>query len=1095
MADKDPYGAIKFGEFRKYMQNKQSKLKEQEAILGNQSEAGIIPVLQGLSIHVNGYTDPPQSELRRLIVQHGGDYQHYLKKSKVTHIIATTLTNSKMNEFRSYKVVKPSWITDSIKEGQVLPWTNYRVINKEGAQKELRFGHHQNAKLPPTLNTPPLPINDLQHHAPRPRLGSSSTKTTSPRLPLSLQLHQSSSTPATHSNALIEPQSIQMEKLVQHTTNMQQQQHQQPDGKELNMALLSNSWNRDNSTTNPDFIKKYYKSSRLHHLSTWKAELKDIVRKAKEQQQQTSSHRSSITLKKKNTRRLVMHVDFDCFFASVGIKSRPELVDSPVAVSHGKGLQKNSSSDIASCNYIARSYGVRNGMRVGKAQELCPDLKIIPYEFKSYRAVSEIFYNILFQYADEIQAVSVDEALLEVGSNITQTGEQQEESLAMAIRNEIREKTGCEASIGMGSNILLARLATKKAKPCNHYYCRPEDVASFLSNQKVEDLPGVGSAMKSKLGEMGVATVGELALVTKSALTSKFGPKTAQTLYNFARGIDDRPLITNQPRQSVSAEVNWGVRFENNDQVITFLDSLSQEVSERLRAIDRKGKSITLKVLTRAKNAGEAIKHLGCGECDSHSKSMVLDSFTDDPNLIAQYSKRALRLFTFLAEDIRGLSIQIQKLNNDDNEDTDAQVDQPKLKFGPQVNPQSPSNNTNETKSSKQKMTIEYNVYMELPEGIRNELNDEYIIEITNNSPPPSVPVTNQSHSIHLPLDQSGVGERISKSDTISKTSASTTLSSTNFLPELPTWSQLDPSALLALPSTMQKEVLESYKSINSAGATGKRHTRSTSPPALSSSMPSKILPPLLRSPSSSTNTNAGKVTKSVHSRHTINAKSNKKLGMKGITLTQMFPRSPNSNIHNNNGNGSDSNTAMATALHNGFGDDGGSPSIGILNDSHNTSLNGMNPRDMEIWSQLPKDIQCELLETYRQEQEQEQKRKRQQTKETAKNICLEPQLPEKQIQPTLMGKSELSEVRELVSAWVHEYPSAPDPKDVETVTNYIKKLVWYKDLEKVQLLVLHLEWITQHNDINKSDWLPVIHNMKDLVSKEMVSVFGAPLV
>jgi DNA repair protein REV1 len=94
------------------------------------------------------------------------------------------------------------------------------------------------------------------------------------------------------------------------------------------MALLSNPWNRDNSTTNPDFIKKYYKSSRLHHLSTWKAELKDIVRKAKEQQ--ASSISTAATLKKGNTRRLVMHVDFDCFFASVGIKSRPELSNSPV---------------------------------------------------------------------------------------------------------------------------------------------------------------------------------------------------------------------------------------------------------------------------------------------------------------------------------------------------------------------------------------------------------------------------------------------------------------------------------------------------------------------------------------------------------------------------------------------------------------------------------------------------------------------------------------------------------------------------------------------------------------------------------------------
>lgn len=250
------------------------------------------------------------------------------------------------------------------------------------------------------------------------------------------------------------------------------------------------------------------------------------------------------------------HVDFDCFFASVGLLDRPHLRDKPVAVSHGRGIKGNSSSDIASCNYIAREYGIYNGMHIGAAKQKCPELQVIPYEFEKYRAISEAFYEILFSYADVIQAVSVDEALMEVASHVTQSNAGQEDALAREIRDTIRDATGCEASIGIGQNILLARLATKKAKPCGQFNTLNCDLSAFLAEQDVRDLPGVGYAMEEKLEELGVATLEQLSHVTLGELQRRFGPKQGQTLYNFARGIDKRPLNTERPRQSVSAEVN-----------------------------------------------------------------------------------------------------------------------------------------------------------------------------------------------------------------------------------------------------------------------------------------------------------------------------------------------------------------------------------------------------------------------------------------------------------------------------------------------------------------------------------------------------------
>ncbi|ORZ24424.1 hypothetical protein BCR42DRAFT_342701 [Absidia repens] len=1079
MADQDPYGAIKFGEFRKYMQNKESKLKEQESILGNQGESGIIPVLQGLSIHVNGYTDPPQSELRRLIVQYGGDYQHYLKKSKVTHIIATTLTNSKMEEFRAYKVVTPNWITDSIQQGQLLPWTEYRVIQNQSAQRELSFGPQLTSKA----SSSPLQTRQTTPKAkPDPTLQkakSLSTRTEStskPLLPLP-QLQQSISTPQPYTD-------ISMPISPHYTT--EQEQNQLPSGKELNTALLANPWNRNNSSTNPDFIKKYYQSSRLHHLSSWKAELKDIVRKAKEQQQESTRLRP-ISSKRNDSHRLVMHVDFDCFFASVGIKSRPELAKLPVAVSHGKGLSKNSSSDIASCNYVARSFGVRNGMHVGRAKELCPNLQIIPYEFEKYKEVSEIFYGILFQYADEIQAVSVDEALLEMGSHITVAGRNEEESLALMVRNEIRKKTGCEASIGMGANILLARLATKKAKPCNHYYCDPQDVAAFLSEQKVEDLPGVGYAMKSKFQDMGVTTVGQLRQVAKSILLSKFGPKTGQTLYDFSRGIDDRRLITKQPRQSVSAEVNWGVRFENNEQIEAFLGSLSSEISERLKAIDRKGKSITLKVLVRAKHAGEAAKHLGCGECDSHSKSVVLDFFTDDADVIAKHVKHALKSFTFLAVDIRGLSIQIQKLNNDADQNISVEDNQQRrLKFD-SVHDAVTHSNQHKPESSKSKMAIDYEMYMELPQDIQRELNEEHELEFITNPQQEDRPT-----ELHQ-KDQTP--EPAASNENITPPPAVVTQDPSQFLPALPNWSQLDPSALLALPQNMQKQVLEAYKSSTSSKH---QYIDNTTTTADTGSKPISLKPSL--SGNTSANGDYGKITKSTSPRRS-KPRFSKKKNLNGITLTQLFPPSPKRTTIQNveddegalflsgDGNTTGAQLMVGTTDRYTMEGNGLAPAIRDLNPSDFTLVNGTHPKSMEIWPQLPKDIQQELLQTYYQEQRQ----KRIQNKTVTDVQKRIPSAPI-QTEPILMGKSNLADVRTLLSAWVHEFSSAPDSKDVQTVTNYLKELVWCKDLEKVQLLLMHLDRITQADSINKTTWANSVQGMKESVSHEMIIVYGAPL-
>src|SRR5271170_3253967 len=186
--------------------------------------------------------------------------------------------------------------------------------------------------------------------------------------------------------------------------------------------------------------------------------------------------------------------------------------------------------------------------------ELCKDLVCLPYDFPAYERASRDFYEILLSVnADATQAVSVDEALLDVSSLCPGDPE----SLAQSIRDRVKEKTQCDVSIGMGVNVLLAKLALRKAKPGGQYLLKSEDAQEFMQNLDVRDLPGVGWKLSEKLEDvMNIRTVGEVRTKSLNELKEKFGPKTGEKLYEFARGIDHTEVGEIVQRKSVSVEVN-----------------------------------------------------------------------------------------------------------------------------------------------------------------------------------------------------------------------------------------------------------------------------------------------------------------------------------------------------------------------------------------------------------------------------------------------------------------------------------------------------------------------------------------------------------
>lgn len=208
-------------------------------------------------------------------------------------------------------------------------------------------------------------------------------------------------------------------------------------------------------------------------------------------------------------------------------------------------------------------------------------------------------------------------------------------------------------------------MATKKAKPDGQFFLQCENVEAYMSEIPIQDLPGVGSSTSYTLKESNLITCGDLQNVSLPRLQMLVGKKFGETLYQFCRGIDQRGLTYGQIRKSVSAEVNYGIRFTAYVELENFLKQLCEEVHNRLKDIKRKTKCITLKLMVRAKEAPvETSKFMGHGVCDHITKSVSLSEFTNDLESITRCILATMKALNLPPNELRGIGIQLSKLDD-----------------------------------------------------------------------------------------------------------------------------------------------------------------------------------------------------------------------------------------------------------------------------------------------------------------------------------------------------------------------------------------------------------------------------------------------
>ncbi|KAJ2861395.1 deoxycytidyl transferase [Coemansia aciculifera] len=689
-----------FGDFGLYFDQRKRKLAEQA-----EQRAAIAPkhdqIFAGVVFHINGYTQPSHYELKLLLVERGGRFLHYLSKTQVTHIIASGLTMSKEKEFRNYKVVRPEWVVDSVRARKLLSWQRYSIFNGSYAEFAARL---------------PLAIDDVHEWGDingEPSAGNilENSKSEGYSRPPPAPTGNSFAATSSRRQAPVPPNTIVVDRFNEG---------------------LNRSWVRKNLVTDKGFISRYYASSRLHHMSVWKAEMKDYVAQLNQRRGTHSSAKDAKPGPAMGYSRTIMHVDFDCFFVSASLLSHPQLVDRPVAVCHmqqqeladdgGHGAIEHpgGTGQIASCNYLARSFGVKNGMFMAQASQLCPSLATVPYEFDTYKRVSKTFYDIVTEIADETQAVSIDEALLDVTHVVHQQYQGSAEALAQHIRRRVLESTQCTVSVGIGPNILLARIATAKAKPDG---VRSLNIEQLLAmGLHTRDLPGIGHTVEESLSSQGIKRVADIRAASMGLLQSICGEKTAATLHSFSRGVDNRPLEPDKPRKVFGVEIGWGVRLSNQHEADDFVTRLVEEVCRSMEAAKRIGGAVTLKIKKRQEGQGKPGKFLGHGICDSLSKSAMLPGMTGDSAKIAHVCAKLLLQMNVDPLDIRAVGIQVHKLASSKlHADVGNMLAKPRVGQGEGL--KQCSNLLPELPSASQ---LDLSVLNELPESIRQELQAAY---------------------------------------------------------------------------------------------------------------------------------------------------------------------------------------------------------------------------------------------------------------------------------------------------------------------------------------------------------------------------------
>jgi len=351
----------------------------------------------------------------------------------------------------------------------------------------------------------------------------------------------------------------------------------------------------------------------------------------------------------------------DAFYASVEQLDNPDLRGKPVAVG---GSSKRGV--VSAASYEARKFGVRSAMSSVMAKRNCPDLIFVKSNFERYREISAQIRKIFFEYTDLVEPLSLDEAYLDVTEN--KKGLMSATLIAKKIRQQIKEKTGLNASAGISINKFIAKVASDINKPNGQKTVPPEEVIEFLEELDIRKFYGVGKVTAEKMYRLGIFSGKDLKLKSEEYLTEHFG-KSGNHFYNVVRGIHLSEVKPHRIRKSLGAERTFNENISSEIFMLEKLDNIAEEIERRLTKSKVAGKTITLK-----------IKY---SDFTQQTRSKTISYFISSKELILEIAKELLYQEK-MKNSVRLLGISLSNLNTEKGNSEEEQKEifvQLKFKF------------------------------------------------------------------------------------------------------------------------------------------------------------------------------------------------------------------------------------------------------------------------------------------------------------------------------------------------------------------------------------------------------------------------------
>lgn len=286
--------------------------------------------------------------------------------------------------------------------------------------------------------------------------------------------------------------------------------------------------------------------------------------------------------------RKILHIDMDAFYASVEQRDNPDLRGKPIAVGHAE-----QRGVVSAASYEARKFGVRSAMSSLKAKKLCQELIFVPGRMNVYKEVSAQIHDIFHQYTDIIEPISLDEAFLDV--TVNKPGIALAVDIGKEIKQKIREQLNLVASVGVSYNKFLAKIASDYRKPDGLCTIHPDQALEFIARLPIESFWGVGPVTAKRMHELGIYKGAHLREYSLGGLTKEFG-KMGKIYYDFARGIDERPVEAERIRKSIGCEQTLEKDISRKSSVIIELYHVANELIRRLEGKEFYGNTLTLKI-------------------------------------------------------------------------------------------------------------------------------------------------------------------------------------------------------------------------------------------------------------------------------------------------------------------------------------------------------------------------------------------------------------------------------------------------------------------------------------------------------------------